>query len=103
MLRREWALEDAGGPIIGVVTRLVEQKGMDLVLDALPGLLAEGAQLVVLGSGDARLEEAFRAAAVTHRGQVDITTMQSLTNLEWSQDGLWAACLVCLCRQGAWV
>jgi starch synthase len=45
---------------------------MDLVLEALPGILAEGCQLVVLGSGDARLEEAFRAAAVTHRGRVAV-------------------------------
>jgi starch synthase len=55
-----------------VVTRLAEQKGMDLVLEALPGILGEGGQLVVLGSGDARLEEAFRAAAVTHPGQVAV-------------------------------
>jgi starch synthase len=72
MLRRELSLEDSTGPVIGVVTRLAEQKGMDLVLEALPGILAEGCQVVVLGSGDARLEEAFRAAAVTHRGQVAV-------------------------------
>jgi len=71
-LRRELGLEDAAGPLIGVVTRLAEQKGMDLVLEALPGLLAEGCQLVVLGSGDARVEEAFRAAAATHPGQVAV-------------------------------
>jgi starch synthase len=72
ILRRELSLEDSAGPVIGVVTRLAEQKGMDLVLEALPGILAEGCQVVVLGSGDARLEEAFRAAAVTHRGQVAV-------------------------------
>jgi starch synthase len=71
-LRRELGLEDAAGPLIGVVTRLAEQKGMDLVLEALPGLLAEGCQLVALGSGDARVEEAFRAAAAAHPGQVAV-------------------------------
>jgi len=71
-LRREVGLEDGAGPLIGIIARLAEQKGMDLVLDALPGILAEGAQLVVLGSGDARLEEAFRAAATAHRGQVAV-------------------------------
>jgi len=71
-LRRELGLEDGAGPVIGVVTRLAEQKGMDLVLEAVPGLLAEGCQLVVLGSGDSRLEEAFRAAAGTHRGRVAV-------------------------------
>ncbi|MGH7298819.1 MAG: glycogen synthase GlgA [Candidatus Rokuibacteriota bacterium] len=71
-LRGQLSLEDGAGPIIGIVTRLVEQKGMDLVLAALPGILAEGCQLVVLGSGDARLEETFRAAAVAHRGRVAV-------------------------------
>jgi len=71
-LRRELGLEDGAGPVIGIIARLTEQKGMDLVLEALPGLLAEGGQLVVLGSGDARLEEAFRAAAAAHRGQVAV-------------------------------
>ena len=72
VLRRELGLDDAAGPLLGVVTRLAEQKGMDLVLEALPGLLAEGAQLVVLGSGEARLEEAFRAAAEAHPGRVAV-------------------------------
>lgn len=71
-LRRELGLEDAAGPLIGIVTRLAEQKGMDLVLEALPGLLAEGCQLAVLGSGEARLEEAFRAAAAAHPGRVAV-------------------------------
>lgn len=55
-LRRELGLEDGEGPVIGIIARLAEQKGMDLVLEALPGILAEGGQLVVLGSGDARLD-----------------------------------------------
>jgi starch synthase len=71
-LRRELGLEDGAGPVIGIITRLAEQKGMDLVLEALRGILREGAQLVVLGSGEARLEEAFRAAAAAHRGQVAV-------------------------------
>ena len=71
-LRRELALDEGAGPLIGVVTRLAEQKGMDLVLEALPGILAEGAQLVLLGSGDPRLEEDFRAAAAAHPGRVAV-------------------------------
>jgi starch synthase len=71
-LRRELGLEDGAGPVIGIIARLAEQKGMDLVLEALPGILAEGGQLEVLGSGDAHLEEAFRAAAAAHRGQVAV-------------------------------
>ncbi len=49
-----------------MVTRLSWQKGLDLLLEALPVLLAEGAQLVLLGSGDPGLEAGFGAAAVAH-------------------------------------
>src|SRR5258705_1293905 len=71
-LRRELGLEDAAGPPVGVVTRLAEQKGRDLGLEALPGLLGEGCQLVALGAGDARAEQAFRAAPGAHPGQVAV-------------------------------
>ncbi len=69
-LRAQLHLEAAPGPVVGLVTRLVEQKGVDLVLEALPGILAEGCQLVLLGSGDATLETAFVAAAGRYPGQV---------------------------------
>lgn len=57
-------------PILGVVARLVEQKGIDLVLAALPQLLAQGWNLVVLGTGEAWMEEGLRQAAAWHPGQV---------------------------------
>jgi starch synthase len=57
-------------PLFGIVSRLTEQKGLPLVLEALPDLLAAGGQLVLLGSGDARLEAAFAEAAVRHPRQV---------------------------------
>ena len=53
----------AEGPLFAVVSRLTSQKGMDLLLAALPDLLREGGQLVVLGSGDGDLEAGFRYAA----------------------------------------
>jgi starch synthase len=59
-----------GRPILGVVSRLVEQKGIDLVLKALPQLLGQGWSLVVLGSGEAWLEDGLRQAAAWHPGQV---------------------------------
>ncbi len=46
-------LPDRGDPIIGMVTRLVDQKGMDILTDALPDIMALGVQLIILGSGDA--------------------------------------------------
>ena len=56
--------------LFGVVSRLSWQKGLDLVLNALPVLLDLGAQLAVIGTGDRWMEEAFRAAAEVHPGRV---------------------------------
>ncbi|MFT3665674.1 glycogen synthase GlgA [Piscinibacter sp.] len=70
-LRAEMGLAaDATGPLFGVVSRLTAQKGLDLVLAALPALLELGAQLVVQGSGDPMLEAAFSQAAHAHPGRV---------------------------------
>ena len=63
---------DPKAPLFGVVSRLTSQKGLDLVLAALPALLADGAQLAVQGSGDADLEAAFVAATAAHAGRVAV-------------------------------
>ncbi|MEZ5658080.1 MAG: glycogen synthase GlgA [Burkholderiaceae bacterium] len=73
-LQRELGLSEQGGMIIALVSRLSEQKGVDSVLAALPQLLAADCQLVVLGSGDASLERALRAAAAADPGHVSVTT-----------------------------
>jgi starch synthase len=62
--------DDAAAPLFAVVSRLTLQKGMDLLLDALPALLAEGGQLALLGSGEAWMEQAFLAAAAAHPGRI---------------------------------
>ncbi len=54
---------DPAAPIFGVVGRLTWQKGMDVLLGALPGLLDLGAQFVLVGSGDGSIEAGFVAAA----------------------------------------
>ena len=59
-------------PLFGVVSRLTPQKGLDLVLGALPGLLQLGGQLALQGTGDAGLEQAFLAAAQQHPGAVAV-------------------------------
>jgi len=72
-LQRRLALEvDADALLFTVVSRLTLQKGSDLVLDALPVLLHQGAQLAVLGTGDADLERRFRTARDAHRGRVAV-------------------------------
>jgi starch synthase len=50
-------------PLLGMISRLVDQKGIDLVVAALPDLLARDVQLAVLGSGSHAYEDAFRRAA----------------------------------------
>lgn len=62
----------ADAPLFAVVSRLSAQKGLDLVLGALPALLEGGAQLAVLGNGEAGLEAAFSAAAAAHPGRVAV-------------------------------
>ncbi|HEY0044468.1 MAG TPA: glycogen synthase GlgA [Allosphingosinicella sp.] len=62
--------EDPGAPVFGVISRLSWQKGLDLLLGALPVLLQEGGQLALLGAGDPGLEAAYRAAAEAHPGRI---------------------------------
>ncbi len=72
-LRAEFGLEAAdNAPLFGVVSRLSGQKGLDLVLAALPALLRLGGQLCLQGSGDPALEAAFSAAAKSHPGRVAV-------------------------------
>lgn len=61
---------DPGALLYGVVSRLSSQKGLDLLLGALPRLLAQDAQLALLGSGERALEEGFRTAASANPAQV---------------------------------
>ncbi|HEX2150457.1 MAG TPA: glycogen synthase GlgA [Stellaceae bacterium] len=60
------------GPLFGAVTRLTPQKGLDLLLAALPGMIEAGGRLVLLGSGDAALEAGFRAAERSYPGKIGI-------------------------------
>jgi len=68
-LLAEMGLPDAGGLLLGVVSRLVWNKGLDIVVDALE---RSDAQLVVLGNGEAHLEERFRRLAQRHPDRVAV-------------------------------
>ena len=67
-----FGLDPADGMIFAVVSRLTWQKGMDLLGDCIDGLVARGARLAVLGTGDSALEGMFHAAAARHRGRVGV-------------------------------
>ncbi|MEM1266647.1 MAG: glycogen synthase GlgA [Pseudomonadota bacterium] len=72
---------EAKGPIAVVVSRLTEQKGLDLLLGALPVLLERGGQLALLGSGAAALEDGFRRIASHPRVGVRIGYDEALSHL----------------------
>ena len=60
-LQKELGLsEDCSKPLFAVISRLTDQKGMDLITYNLPWIVEQGAQLVVLGQGEERYVEAFR-------------------------------------------
>jgi starch synthase len=62
--------ESADAPLVGVISRLTSQKGLDMLVDQLDGLATDGMQFAVLGSGEPALERAFVAAAEWHLGSV---------------------------------
>jgi len=63
---------DPDALLLTVVSRLTAQKGLDLVLAALPALVADGVQFAVQGTGEAALELAFGMAAQAHPGRVAV-------------------------------
>jgi starch synthase len=61
-LRKEINLPETEGPLIGMVSRLAEQKGLELVTEAIPAIVKMGCQLVILGTGDPRYHDALQKA-----------------------------------------
>ena len=57
---------DDAGPVLGMIGRLDPQKGFDLLAGAAPDLIADGARLVVLGTGDPKLVGDLRVLALKH-------------------------------------
>lgn len=55
-LLEQFGLTDSGGPVLGVVSRLVAQKGMDLLAEAVEPALTAGARLIVMGTGEPAVE-----------------------------------------------
>jgi starch synthase len=58
--------------LLGVISRMSWQKGLDLLLETLPALLGEPIQIAVLGSGDQDLQNGYRAAAEAHPDQIGV-------------------------------
>ncbi len=73
-LQKELGLEEAADrPLLGIVSRLAEQKGLDLIDTTIPGMLEEtNAQLVVLGSGSPHLEWVYRNHALANPERIAV-------------------------------
>lgn len=72
-LKQAFGLDpDPEALLFGVVSRLSWQKGLDLLADSLGTLLDLGAQLVLLGAGDADLAGRFAGAAQAHPGRIGV-------------------------------
>ncbi|HLR76306.1 MAG TPA: glycosyltransferase, partial [Balneolaceae bacterium] len=72
-LQAEFGLtETESAPLLVMVTRLVEQKGADLVINAAEELVNRGVQLAVLGSGAPHFEEALRQLAAKYPQQIGV-------------------------------
>jgi starch synthase len=72
-LQRRFGLPEEGRtPLLGVVARLVEQKGVHLIEEAAPRLLEEGCQLVVLGEGDPQHHDALQDLQRRFPGRVGL-------------------------------
>jgi starch synthase len=66
------SLEHLGRPLIGIVSRFVDQKGFDLIAEKAHELMREDLVLVVLGTGERKYEDLFRALAAAYPGRVGV-------------------------------
>jgi len=70
-LQKELGLEvNSGRFMMGMCTRLTEQKGLDLIACVMNEMISEDLQLVVIGTGEKKYEEMFRQAAQRYPGKV---------------------------------
>ena len=60
-------------PVIGMVSRMVAHKGLDLVVEAFQGIMDLGAQVAILGQGDAEYEDFYKTWAQARPQQVGLT------------------------------
>ncbi len=64
---------EASAPLLGVVSRLTHQKGLDMLVPILQELIDAGCQLALLGNGESLLEQAFVALATSNPSKVSVT------------------------------
>ena len=73
-LERRFGFSTGDGIIHGIVSRLTWQKGLDIFATLIDSVVEAGGRIAVVGTGEVGIENAFRAAAVRHKGKVGLVT-----------------------------
>ena len=71
-LQREFKLADANVPLLAVIGRMTAQKGFDLIATAIPQLMTQDVQLVMLGTGDPTFEETFKSLQARYADRIGL-------------------------------
>jgi len=71
-LQRELTLRTEKGPLLGMIARLIGQKGIDLVIDVIPELMELDVQVAILGTGDTGYEQQVRELAERYPGRLAV-------------------------------
>ena len=69
-LLRETGLSDERAPLLGVVSRLSSQKGIDLIVESADALISLGVNVVVLGKGEEHFRNLLEKVSQRHRGRI---------------------------------
>ena len=73
-IERRFGLDEGDGMLYCVVSRLTWQKGMDIFSNSLDPMVASGARLALIGTGEAAIERDILAAARRHKGRIGVVT-----------------------------
>ncbi|MEW6775494.1 MAG: glycogen synthase GlgA [Bdellovibrionota bacterium] len=71
-LEKDFTLPPSNRPLLGVVSRLVHQKGIDVFLEAVPALLEVGVDLAILGAGDQGLVDTLERLRRSFPGRIGV-------------------------------
>jgi starch synthase len=72
-LKEELGLAPGNKPLFGIISRLADQKGLDILSEAMDDMLATGMQFVMLGTGDEKYHKLFSELAKSNPKQVSVT------------------------------
>ena len=72
VVRTGLCLRPSDGPLFGIVSRLVHQKGLDLVAEAANDIVEQGGQIAILGLGDPEIEHMLSRTSRRHRDDIGV-------------------------------